>query len=211
MRDIYLTPFKALAQSGCLTYMSAFNDLNGEPSTANEFTLKQVLRNEWKFDGLVVSDYTAVTELISHGFAENEWDAARRAFNYGLDMEMVSTTFYDNLEDLLNKKSVSMDDLNTKVANILRVKFKMNLFQNYYTDPSRQSIILSPEHKEAAKLQATQCPVLLQNKNNTLPLSKTIGTLAVIGGLANDPENQIGCWAPDGKASDSITPLTSLK
>ena len=80
-------------------------------------------------------------------------------------MEMVSTTFYDNLEDLLSKKLVSMDDLNTKVANILRVKFKMNLFQNYYTDLSRQSIILCPEHKEAAKLQATQCPVLLQNKN----------------------------------------------
>jgi beta-glucosidase len=71
LRDIYLTPFKALCQAGCLTYMSAFNDLNGEPSTANEFTLKQVLRNEWKFDGLVVSDYTAVSELINHGFAEN--------------------------------------------------------------------------------------------------------------------------------------------
>jgi beta-glucosidase len=126
-------------------------------------------------------------------------------------MEMVSTCFYDNLENLLNKKLVSMDDLNTKVANILRVKFKMNLFENYYTDPSRQKIILDPKHKEAAKAQATQCPVLLQNKNKTLPISKTVGTLAVIGQLADDPENQIGCWAPDGKAQDSITPLTSLK
>lgn len=126
-------------------------------------------------------------------------------------MEMVSTTFYDNLESLLNKKLVSMDDLNTKVGNILRVKFKMNLFENYYTDPSRQSIILDPKHKEAAKTQATQCAVLLQNKNKALPVSKTIGTLAVIGSLADDPDNQIGCWAPDGKPQDSITPLTSLK
>ncbi len=124
---------------------------------------------------------------------------------------MVSSTFFDNLEDLLNKKLVSMDDLNTKVGNILRVKFKLNLFENYYTDPSRQTILLDPKHKEAAKAQALQCPVLLQNKNNTLPVSKTIKTLAVIGSLGDDPNNQIGCWAGDGKAQDSITPLTSLK
>ena len=105
-----------------------------------------------------------------------------------------------------------MAELDTKVANVLRVKFKMNLFENYYTDPSRKSIVLHPEHKEAAKIQATQCPVLLQNKNNTLPLKKKQGTtIAVIGKLADDPENQIGTWAVDARASDSITPLTSLK
>lgn len=87
----------------------------------------------------------------------------------------------------------------------------MNLFKNYYTDPSRQSIILDPKHKEAAKAQAVQCPVLLQNKNKTLPISNTIGSLAVIGALADDQVNQIGCWAPDGYGKDSITPLTSLK
>lgn len=124
---------------------------------------------------------------------------------------MVSTCFYDNLEDLFNKQQCSLADLDTKVANILRVKFKMNLFQNYYTDPSRQAIILDPKHKEAAKNQALQCPVLLQNKNKTLPIGSNIKTLAVIGALADDPENQIGCWAPDGRAQDSITPLTSLK
>lgn len=150
-------------------------------------------------------------ELLNHGFAENASEAAKRAFNSGLDMEMVSTAFYDNIEDLLNKKLITLDDLNTKVGNCLRVKFKLGLFENYYTDPSRQSIILDPKHKEAAKTQATQCPVLLQNKNGTLPISKTIGKLAVIGKLADDPDNQIGCWAPDGKAQDSITPLASLK
>lgn len=126
-------------------------------------------------------------------------------------MEMVSTTFYDNLETMINKKEATLQDLDEKVANCLRVKFKLDLFKNYYTDPSRQSIILSPEHKAAAKEQALQCPVLLQNKNKTLPISTSISKLAVIGALADDPENQIGCWAGDGKAQDSITPLTSLK
>lgn len=126
-------------------------------------------------------------------------------------MEMVSTTFYDNLETLLSKKLVSLEDLETKVANCLRVKFKLNLFKNYYTDPSRQTIILSPAHKQAAKNQALQCPVLLQNKNKTLPIDTSIVSLAVIGALGDDPENQIGCWAGDGRAQDSITPLTSLK
>jgi len=98
-----------------------------------------------------------------------------------------------------------------KVANCLRIKFKMNLFENYYTDPSRQAIILDPKFKDAAKAQAVQCAVLLQNKNKTLPISSSISTLAVIGALADDPDNQIGCWAPDGRAQDSITPLTSLK
>lgn len=95
----------------------------------------------------MVSDYNAVMELILHGYAEDATDAAKKAFNNGLDMEMVSTAFYDNLETLLAKKLVSMDDLDTKVGNCLRVKFKMNLFKNYYTDPSRQTIILSPAHK----------------------------------------------------------------
>lgn len=128
LRDIYLTPFQAICQGGCLSYMSAFNDLNGEPSSANAFTLKQVLRDEWKFDGLVVSDYNAVWQLINHGYAQNEKEAARRSFNNGMDMQMVSTCFYDNLEQLLASKQCSLEDLDTKVGNILRVKFKMHLF-----------------------------------------------------------------------------------
>lgn len=106
---------------------------------------------------------------------------------------------------------ITLADLDNRVANCLRVKFKLNLFQNYYTDPSRQSIILSPAHKEAAKNLALQCPVLLQNNNKALPIDTNIASLAVIGALGDDPENQIGCWAGDGRAQDSITPLTSLK
>ena len=93
-----------------------------------------------------------------------------------------------------------MEDLDYKVGNVLRIKFKLNLFENYYTDPARQAILLDPKHKQAARQQANLCPVLLQNKNNTLPVSKSIKSLAIIGALADDPDNQLGCWAPDGRA-----------
>lgn len=125
-------------------------------------------------------------------------------------MEMASNCF-NNLEDLLAKKLVSMEDLDKKVGNILRVKFKMNLFENYYTDPARQQVILSPKHREAAQTMATYCPVLLQNKNKTLPIGTNVGSLAIIGALADDGDNQLGTWSIDGRSGDSITSLTSLK
>ena len=124
---------------------------------------------------------------------------------------MVSTCIADHFDDLLKKNLVKISDLDVKVANILRVKLKLNLFQNYHTDPERQKIILDPVHKQSAQKTATQCAVLLQNKNSTLPLSNSINNLAVIGALANDPDNQLGTWVPDGKSQDSITPLSSLK
>ena len=124
---------------------------------------------------------------------------------------MDSTTFVDHLEDLFAKQASSLADLDNRVGNVLRVKFKLNLFKNYNTDPARQKIILDPINKAAAKSQALECPVLLQNKNKTLPLSSQITKLAVIGSLANDGENQLGTWAIDGRGQDVTTPLTSLK
>ena len=191
--------------------MSAFNDLNGEPSSGNDFTLKQVLRKEWGFTGLVVSDYTAISEMIVHGFCENEKDAAYKAFTAGVDMEMVSSCYKNNIATLVSENKVSQADVDTAVANILRVKFKLGLFENPYTDPSRQSIILCDKFKQQAKELAIKSAVLLQNKNNTLPMSDGIKNLAIIGALADDGENQMGCWVPDGQGKDSITPLTSLK
>ena len=111
LRDVYLPPFKALWDANCQTYMSSFTDLNGVPGCANDFTLKQVLRNEWKFNGFVVSDWNAVWEQINHGTVEGEYDAAKKAFNGGLDMEMASTLFIKYLEDLLSKGLCKMSDL----------------------------------------------------------------------------------------------------
>lgn len=186
LRDIYLTPFQALADNGCLSYMSAFNDLNGEPASGNEFTLKQVLRREWKFNGIVVSDYTAISEMIVHGFCENEKDAALKAFNGGVDMEMVSSCYKNYLSTLVSEGKVTQNDIDTAVGNVLRVKFKLGLFTNPYTDPSRQSIILNETFKQQAKELAVRSAVLLQNKNNTLPMSNGIKNLAIIGALADD-------------------------
>ena len=125
-------------------------------------------------------------------------------------MEMVTECYFNNLEALINEGKVSLSDLEASVANILRVKFKMGLFENYYTDPARQSELLTEKNKATAKSVALQSPILL--KNNKLPLNKSnIKTLAVIGPLADDAENQIGCWAGDARAADCITPLTSLK
>ncbi|CAM6005746.1 unnamed protein product [Sphagnum balticum] len=211
LRDIYLSPFQALALNGCLSYMSGFNDLNGEPSSGNDFTLKQVLRKEWGFTGLVVSDYTAISEMIVHSFCENEKDAALKAFNGGVDMEMVSSCYKNYLSTLVSEGKVRQSDIDTAVGNVLRVKFKLGLFENPYTDPSRQSIILNEKFKQQAKELAVKSAVLLQNKNKTLPISNGIKNLAIIGALADDGDNQMGCWVPDGQAKDSITPLTSLK
>lgn len=211
LRDIYLTPFKELLKNDCQSYMSAFNDLNGVPASGNEFTLKQVLRKEWGFNGLVVSDYNAVSEMIVHGFCADTKEAAFKGFGAGVDMEMVSDCFVKNLPALVTEGKIREADIDTSVANILRVKFKLDLFNNYYTDPARQSVILSKETLELAKQLATKSAVMLKNNKSTLPIVSSTKTLAVIGPLSDDQENQIGCWAPDAQAKDSVTVLTSLK
>lgn len=191
--------------------MSAFNCLNGVPASGNSWTIKQILKNELGFQGLVVSDWCSIEEMINHGYCENQKEAARKGFNAGVDMEMVTECYWNNLESLISEGKVSLKDVETSVGNILRVKFKMGLFENYHTDSSRQADILTEKNKATAKSVALQSAILLKN-NNRLPLNKSnVKTLAVIGPLADDPENQIGCWAGDAQAKDCITVLTSLK
>lgn len=211
LRDVYLVPFMEAALNKCQTFMTGYHSLNGIPTSANEFLTKKVLREDWKFDGFVVSDYNAVEHLVNHYYANNPKDAAVKGFNSGVDMEMVSTCYLDNMEQLIKEGLVKMEDLDRSVSNILRIKFRLDIFTNWYTDPARQEILLAPAHLEIAKKTALESAVLLQNKNKTLPLSKTIKSLAVIGPLADDGTSQLGCWAPDGRGTDTHTPLTSLK
>jgi beta-glucosidase len=126
-------------------------------------------------------------------------------------MEMVTTCYINNLATLVAKGSIKMEDIDQSVANVLRVKFRLDLFNNYYTDPKRQEILLNKAHLDAAKNTALEAAVLLQNKNSTLPLSKTIKNLAVIGPLADDGLNQLGCWIVDGRATDTHVPLKALQ
>src|SRR5438128_3188027 len=212
LREIYFPPFKAAVDSGVGTLMSAFNDLNGVPASANSFTLTQVLRGEWKFDGFVVSDYTAVQELINHGLAANEKEAARLALNAGVDMEMVSRDFNQHGPDLLRSGQLSQATIDEAVRRILRIKFRLGLFEHPYVDePRERSVILSPANVAAARELATRSMVLLKNERETLPLSKEVKSIALIGPLADDQQDLLGSWSGDGRAGEAVTLFAGIK
>src|SRR5262249_14833212 len=128
LREVYLPPFQAARDAGVATFMTAFNTLNGVPATGNRFLLHDVLRSEWKYDGLVVSDYEAVTEMVRHGVAAGPRDASREALHAGLDMEMVSTAYFDHLKSLVQSGEVKMPEIDGAVRNILRLKYRLGLF-----------------------------------------------------------------------------------
>lgn len=211
LRDVYLVPFKGCVDAGAATLMSAFNDLNGVPTSGNEFTLKKILRDEWGFDGFVVSDWTSISEMIPHGYAANGYEAAYKSAKAGVNMEMVSTNYIENLEKIIEDGNISEEWLDEMIRGILRIKFKLGLFENPYREPAADSKILSDEFKTTAKQMAVESLVLLQNKNGMLPLKEGIKKLAVIGPLADDAKSQLGTWVPDGKPEDAVTPLTALK
>ena len=212
LREIYFPPFKAALDEGVGTFMSAFNDLNGVPSSANPFTLTRVLRGEWKFDGFVVSDYTSVEELIKHGVAANEQEAAREALSAGVDMEMVSRLYNKHGAELLRSGKVSPATLDEAVRRILRIKFRLGLFEHPYTDETRErSALLSPENLAAAREIAARSQVLLKNDRETLPLSKEVKSIALVGPLANDQKDMLGSWTGDGDAANAVTLLDGIK
>ncbi len=209
LRDIYLPPFEAAIEEGVATFMTSFNDVNGVPATGSRYLLQNVLRGEWGFDGLVVSDWESVTEMIAHGFAADDKDAARLAANAGVDVEMTSRTYEDYLHELIDEGAFSETQLDELVRNILRVKLRLGLFENPYIDRSRDDVILSDAHLAASREAAVQSFVLLENHNERLPLSKDV-SVAVIGPLADAPHEQLGTWTFDGDESHSRTPLDAI-
>src|SRR5687768_13503392 len=212
LREVYFPPFKAAIDAKVGTFMTAFNDINGVPATANPFVLSDVLRSEWKFDGLVVSDYTAVMELMNHGLARDEADAASLALNAGTDMEMVSRLYNKHGAALIRERKVSLATLNEAVRRVLRIKFRLGLFEKPYADEVRETnSIFTPEHLAAAREIAARSMVLLKNQGDFLPLSKGVKTIAVIGPLADSQKDMIGSWTGDGKAEDAVTLLTGVK
>ena len=212
LREIYFPPFKAAVDAGVGTLMSSFNAINGVPATANEFTLTRVLRQEWKFDGFVVSDYTSVRELINHGVAANEEEAAAAALNAGVEMEMVSRSYNAFGAKLLQEKKLSQATIDEAVRRVLRIKFRLGLFDRPYTDEAGEAnALLRPESVRMAREAAGRSMVLLKNDRETLPLSKNIGSIAVIGPLADDRAAQLSCWAGDGHEQDMVSPLAGIK
>jgi beta-glucosidase len=212
LREIYLPPFKAAVDAGVGTLMSSFNAINGVPASANAFTLTKVLRDEWRFDGFVVSDYTSVRELINHGIAANEEQAAAAALNAGVDMEMVSRSYNQFGPQLLKQNKLSTATIDEAVRRILRIKFRLGLFDRPYTDEAREpTSLLRPESIRLAREIAGRSMVLLKNDRETLPLNKNVGSIAVIGPLADDRRAPLGWWAGDGKEENTVTPLAGIR
>ena len=168
------------------------------------------MRGEWNFDGFVVSDYRSVEELIRHGLAEDGAKAAQLALNAGVDMEMVSRLYNQYGGQLIKDGKVTQATLDEAVRRILRIKFRLGLFERPYADEARESIIFSPEHLAAAREVAARSMVLLKNENDLLPLSKNARSIAVIGPLA-DPSAPLGSWSGDGRKEDVVTLLAGVR
>ncbi len=210
MRNVYLPPFEAAVKAGAATLMVSFNENDGIPSSGNSYLLRNVLRDEWKFDGFVVSDWASVSEMIPHGFARDDKHAAELSTNAGVDMEMVSGAYFKYLPELIKEKKVSLETIDDAVRNILRIKFRLGLFENPYVNTDAPSVLYAEEHLKAAKEAAIQSAVLLKNENNTLPLKKET-KIAVIGPLADAPHEQLGTWVFDGEKAYTVTPLKALQ
>jgi beta-glucosidase len=212
LRNVFLPPFEAAIAAGVLTLMPSFSDIDGVPASANGFLLRTILRDEWGFDGFVVSDWGSVAQLSDHGLTADDREAALTAVSAGVDMEMASGTFLDNIENLVEAGEVSEELVDAAVAKILRVKFLLGLFEDPYTDPTCLPPTASDTALETARRAALESAVLLKNDRRTLPLDPTaLETLAVIGPLADDPYEQLGTWVFDGDSSLGVTPLAGIR
>ena len=210
LRNTYLPPFEAAVKAGAMTLMTSFNDNDGVPSTGNTFVVKDVLRGEWGFDGLVVTDWNSMGEMINHGFGEDRKDVAEKAVNAGVDMDMMTYGFLSHLEELVKSGAVKEKTINQAVRNILRVKVMLGLFDNPYVDVDAAAAVqYAPAHLASAQKTVEESAILLKN-DGVLPLGKGLRIL-VTGPLADAPHDQLGTWAFDGEKAHTVTPLKALR
>lgn len=210
LRDLYLPPFRAGIDAGAQIVMAAFNTLNGVPGTANRHTLREILRDDWGFDGIVMSDWYAVSELMQHGVAADPAEAVEKAVMAGIDVDMASGLYRDHLADLVRAGRVPMARIDEAVGNVLRVKFRLGLFgpesRQARVDPATSAAALAtPETRAAARDVARRSVVLLKNDGDILPLTRAPAWVAVIGGMAADPGDHMGAWGALAERED--TPL----
>lgn len=210
LRNIYLPPFEEACKAGCLTYMSSFNDNDGVPASGNKFVLTDILRGEWGFNGFVVSDWASVGEMVNHGFCADNKEAAMKGLNAGVDMEMESCTYITHMKELLDEGKVKIDDINKSVANILRVKFMLGLFEKPYI-ATPQEVKYSEPHLAAAKEAAMKSAILLKNDNDVLPLSQGVKRILLTGPLADARHDQMGTWVFDGEKDKTVTLLDAFR
>lgn len=211
LRDVYLPPFEKAVQSGAATVMCSFNDINGIPSSGSKFLNKQILRDEWKYDGVLVSDWGSIEQMIPHGFCTDLKDAAMKAAQSGVDMDMMGYAYDSHLKELVETGAVSESDIDEAVRNILRLKFRLGLFDNPYTEESPVLPFYTEDALMKAKAAATESAVLLKNDDQLLPLSEQIKSVAVIGPLSDSPVDQVGTWCFDAEPEHCVTPLQAIR
>ena len=212
MHEYFLPPYKAAVDAGVGSVMSSFNEVDGIPATANKYLLTDVLRKQWGFKGLVVSDYTSVSEMIAHGFGDLQKVSAE-AMKAGLDMDMVSEGYLNTLKKSLQEGKITQAQIDNACRKVLEAKYKLGLFDDpyRYCDPQRfEKEIMTGENRQAAREFASHSFVLLKNKDQVLPL-KSGGTIALIGPLADSKFNMLGTWSVSGDHSKSITVLEGMK
>ncbi|MCD6661438.1 MAG: beta-glucosidase BglX [Lentimicrobium sp.] len=213
MREVYLPPFKAAVDAGVVTFMSAFNTNGGVPASGDKWLQTDVLRNEWGFDGFVVSDWTSVTELMAHSVAETPYDAAFSGLNAGVDMDMMGRLYLDYGQKLIDDKKITISQIDEMVKRVLRIKYKLGLFTNpyQYHDKKRQEeLTLHPDHLAASRDVAKKSIVLLKNENNVLPITDKIKRIAVIGPLANDKDAPLGNWRGNSDPNTAVSLLEGI-
>ncbi len=212
LRNVYLPPFRAAVRAGVGTFMSAYMDLNNVPASGNRWLLREVLRDEWGFEGFVVSDAMAVGNLVIEGFARDGREAALRALTAGLNMDMASYTYPEHLLGLVEDGTLTEAEIDEMVRPILAVKIRMGLFENPYVDESLLAqVVAQPEHRQVSRLAAQRSMVLLRNEGNLLPLAKDLNRMAVIGPVADSMEATEGSWMVFGHKPAAVTVLKGIQ
>ena len=212
LREVYLPPYKAAVDAGAMVAMPAQNAINGIPGNGNSFILRDILRNEWGFDGVTISDYGSVENLVTHGFCESKEEATLTALDAQIDMEMVSTCYISRVEKLINEGKISIEQIDRAVMRVLKLKEKLGLFENPFGSASVQEakkILGCPEHREIARRSAIESAVLLKN-DSVLPFSKNVRHVAVIGPHGNE-KRIVGSWYCAYKAEETVTVYEGVK
>ncbi|MCX6227315.1 MAG: glycoside hydrolase family 3 C-terminal domain-containing protein, partial [Bacteroidia bacterium] len=208
LREVYLPPFKAATKAGVETIMTAFNDLNGVPATGNKYLIHDILKTEWAYKGLVVSDWGSISEMIPHGIVANKYEAGDLAFNAGVDMDMEGNVYLTEMKNLLKDGKITEAQIDESVRRVLRLKFLLGLFDDPYrycnTEREKQTL-LKPEFLAEARDAARKSFVLLKNENQVLPLNPAVKSVALIGPAADAAADMIGNWSGRGEAKHVIT------
>lgn len=214
LREVYLPPFKAALDAGVATFMTAFNEIAGVPSTANSWLVNDVLRGEWNFDGFVVSDFTSINELIKHGVAADLADAGELAIESGVDMDMQGAVYRQEMARLIADGRVSEDTIDVAAKRVLKWKFKLGLVDDpfKFSDAQReQQRTMTAANLEQARIVAKKSIVLLKNAGSVLPLAKDVGSIALIGPLGDDQKEPLGSWSAAGNAQHVVTLLQGIR